>query len=73
MKLINKLTFFLFIMLGIVYRAQSTPPQPPIVGRPADVGPGTPASPIDMYVYILAAGALIFIYYYHCKTTKKII
>ena len=71
MKLFNKILFFLFVAIGTLYRAQPTnPPSPP--GGGGGVGPGTPASPIDMYVYLLAAAAMLFMCYYHYKTRKKI-
>lgn len=70
MKLINKVTFFLLTLIGTFFYAQSPPP-PPVSGRPGDVGPGTPASPIDMYLYILALAAVLMMYFYHYKTKKN--
>lgn len=73
MKLINKITFFLLIVWGTFINAQSAPPQPPVAGRPADVGPGTPASPIDMYVYVLVIAAILLMFYYHYRTRKNLV
>jgi len=70
MKLINKVTFFLLTLLGTFYYSQSTPP-PPVSGKPSDVGPGTPASPIDMYVYVLIIAAISLMSYYHYRTRKN--
>ena len=70
MKLLNKVLFFLLISAGSFYKAQTEPP-PPMAE--SGVGPGAPASPIDMYVYVLAAAAMLFMCYYHYKTRKKIV
>ena len=49
----------------------STPPGAP--GIPGSVGPGKQASPIDMYVYILAIAAVLMIVYFAKKyKTQKI-
>jgi hypothetical protein len=72
MKLLNKFLFFLFLAVGTFHKAQEGPPSPP-PGGGGGVGPGTPASPIDMYVYLLVLVAIIFILYYHRKLHKNII
>ncbi|RXM37731.1 signal peptidase [Chryseobacterium sp. CH21] len=68
MKTINKLAlaFFLFVV-SLAYA--DTMPQPAIPGGGGNGGNGTgqPASPIDMYVYVLAIVAIGFIVYF----TKK--
>nr|WP_315032736.1 signal peptidase [uncultured Chryseobacterium sp.] len=58
MKTINKLVsaFFLFA----VFLIQAAPPVPG-GGGTGGHGTGEPASPIDMYVYILSAIAIAFI------------
>lgn len=69
MKLINKTLLFAFLIIGAFLRAQGPPP-------PADdrgVGPGAPASPVDMYVYVLGVVAILFIVYYSKKSRKKLI
>ena len=72
MKLLNKLLFFLFLAIGTIYKAQVVdPPSPP--GGGGGVGPGTPASPIDMYVYLLGLIAVLFMLYYQRKLNKNII
>ena len=60
MKLLNKVIFFLLIAAGSFYKAQTEPP-PPMAET--GVGPGAPASPIDMYVYVLAVVAISLMYY----------
>lgn len=40
-------------------------------GPPTPEGVGSPASPIDMYVYILAIAAILFIVLYAKKTQKR--
>ena len=72
MKLLNKVLFYLLITAGSFYKAQTEPP-PPMAEQSGGVGPGAPASPIDMYVYVLAAAAMLFMCYYHYKTRKKIV
>lgn len=63
MKTINKLVTLLFVFATLVINAQ--PPNPG--GGTGPVGPGAPASPIDMYVYVLGIVAIGFIVYF----TKK--
>lgn len=70
MKLFNKILFFLLLAVGTFNKAQD-PPSPP--GGGGGVGPGSPASPIDMYVYILAVAAIFLMCYYHYKTRKNIV
>lgn len=46
---------------------------PPPMPAPGDTGtPGAPASPIDMYLYLLAIVAFGFMWYYHAKTRKTL-
>lgn len=46
---------------------------PPMPAAPGDTGtPGAPASPIDMYLYLLAIVAFGFMWYYHAKTRKTL-
>ena len=40
-------------------------------GPPPPEGVGSPASPIDMYLYILALAAVLFIAFYAKKIQKK--
>lgn len=61
MKTINKLIYSLFIFAAFLVNAQ--PPRPGGGG----VTPGSAASPIDMYVYVLSIVAVIFIVFF----TKK--
>jgi len=71
MRLLHKILFFTFLLFGIILKAQEAPPLPP-PGEGRGVGPGSPASPIDMYVYILALVAIVFIVYFSRKVEKKI-
>ncbi len=69
MKNIYKIFLAVFIFCGnVLLNAQ--PPTPPTGG----VGGNTPesaAAPIDMYVYILAIAALLFIALYAKKILKR--
>ncbi|WP_373709936.1 signal peptidase [Kaistella sp.] len=69
MKLLNKTLLFAFLIIGSFLGAQGPPPPPE--GRPGGVGPGEPASPIDMYVYILAIAAILFIVLYVKRIQQK--
>lgn len=73
MKLLNKILFFSFLALGIFIRAENPPMPASPPGGGGGVGPGVPASPIDMYLFVLViiAGALLI--YYHRKTQKNLI
>ncbi len=66
MKLLNKIVLFACLIVGFFLNAQETPPPPGGIENKG-VGPGAPASPIDMYVYVLLIFAMILIYY----TAKK--
>lgn len=68
MKTINKLVLALFLFAALVVRA-ADPDDMPVPGGDGTgtVGPGKPASPIDMYIYVLSIVAILFIVYY----TKK--
>lgn len=76
MKQINRILVFFIMLLGnvLVFANEVMPPAP--VGRPGTgqggggVGPGVrPASPIDLYVYVLAIVAMLFIVYYARRTS----
>ncbi|AYO58331.1 hypothetical protein CO230_09505 [Chryseobacterium sp. 6424] len=63
-------------MVGIVGKAEEIPappmtPQAPPGGGGGAVGPGTPASPIDLYVYVLMIAAFIILLYYRKKLQHK--
>jgi hypothetical protein len=60
MKAINKLVTLLFVFATLIMNAQ--PPDPG--GGGGGVGPGAPASPIDMYVYVLGMVAVMFIVFF---------
>lgn len=68
MKLINRTLLLTFLAITTFLSAQGTPPPPPLEDQGGGVGPGAPSSPIDMYVYVLAVVAIIFIVYH----TRKI-
>lgn len=70
MKYINKTLLFLFLFIGSAYHAQQGPPNPP-PGGGGGTGPGGVSSPIDMYIYILAIVAMLFILYFGKKLQKK--
>lgn len=74
MKLYNKILFLLFLSVGVFLSANQPPPPPNAVppGGGGGVGPGVPASPIDMYVYVLAAVAFLLIAYYQRKLHKNL-
>ncbi|MBB6371917.1 signal peptidase [Chryseobacterium shigense] len=68
MKTINKLVLALFFFGTLLVKADDEIPPVPGGGNTGVVGPGGPASPIDMYVYLLSIVAIAFIMYY----TKKL-
>lgn len=70
MKLINKTLFFLFLFAVMLYNGQT----PPIPGDDGGGGTGTgaPASPIDMYVYVLAVVGILFIIFYNKLKQRKL-
>lgn len=73
MKLINKLLFFLFLAIGTVYKAEvpgDVPAPPP--GGGGGSGPGTLASPIDMYIYVLAIVGLLLIVFFNKLKQKNV-
>jgi hypothetical protein len=78
MKKINKfiLPSVLFFLSVFVYGqppGTGTPPGPTGPGIPGSVGPGRQASPIDMYIYVLAVAAILMIVYFAKKyKTQKI-
>ncbi|MCJ7934630.1 MAG: signal peptidase [Chryseobacterium sp.] len=60
MKTISKLiSAALFLFAVLLVKADDIPPPPG--GGTGGVGPGSAASPIDMYVYVLSAVAITFI------------
>ena len=74
MKIINKALFFLFLIIGTFYKAGeilNDSPEPPSPPGGGGTTPGVPASPIDMYVYILAFAAIMFIFIYVKKLQEK--
>lgn len=65
MKIINnKILVPLFVVFCSLANAQNTPGVPCFPGDPCDQ---KPSSPIDMYVYVLGAVAILMIAYF----TKK--
>lgn len=78
MKKINKfilpsVLFFLSVFVYAQPPGTGTPPGPVGPGVPGATGPGKQASPIDMYVYILAIVAIFMIVYLAKKyKTQKI-
>lgn len=73
MKFINKTLLFALLIVTTLLRAQDIPSPPPGGGGGGGVGPGAPASPIDMYVYVLGFVAILFIVYYSKKSQKKLV
>ena len=75
MKMIIRLFLAAFILImGVLVNAQPPCPTCPPGGGGGGGGgttPGAPASPIDMYVYILAFAAILFIVIYVKKMQKK--
>lgn len=73
MKMIYKLFLATFLLvMGVLVNAQPPCPTcPPNGGGGGGVTPGGPASPIDMYVYILAIAAFLFIALYAKKILKR--
>lgn len=68
MKAINKLVSVLFLFAVLLVNAQpGGGPPGGGGGGGGGVGPGAPASPIDMYVYVLGIIAVMFIAFF----TKK--
>lgn len=76
MKKINRfiLPSVLFFLSVLVYGQPGTGSPPgPAAPVPGTVGPGRVASPIDMYVYVLAIAAILMIVYFAKKyKTQKI-
>ncbi|GAB0156420.1 hypothetical protein CHRYSEOSP005_16850 [Chryseobacterium sp. Alg-005] len=67
MKTINKLVTSAFFLSAVsLFNAQT-------VTNPGGgvVGPGAPASPIDMYVYALSAVAILFIVFFATKIKRQ--
>lgn len=65
MKMFNKTLLFLFLIIGTFYKADEMPPSPPPGGGGGGgggVGPGGPASPVDMYVYVLLIIGVLLIF-----------
>lgn len=71
MKFLNRSLLILFLMIGSLLYADD--PIVPIPTPPGSggVGPGAPASPIDMYVYILAIAAILFIVLYAKRIKQR--
>lgn len=71
MKNISKLLNFLFVFAILFVNAQL--PSLPQPGGQGGNGTGSPASPIDMYVYVLVLAAILMIAYFAKKyKTQKI-
>lgn len=68
----NKLlsTFFLFLILIVNGQSRPSVPSPDETSR-GIVGPGAPASPIDMYILALGIVAVLFIAFFTKKYTIK--
>ena len=60
------LTVFVNIISFAQFEGEGDPQLPPPEGI------GAPASPIDMYLYLLAIVAFGFMWYYHAKTRKTL-
>lgn len=65
----------LYLLISSCYNlilAAEVPPAPPEFAQPGGggggVGPGSPASPIDMYQIILFAVAIMLVAYFYKKT-----
>lgn len=71
MKLLNKLLFFLFVGINAVLHAEMPPAPAPTGGGGGGVGPGEPASPVDMYVYVLIFAAVSLILLFQRKIQKN--
>lgn len=76
MKILNKTLFFLFLIIGALYKAGGVPTDvpspPPGSGGGGGTGPGSMASPIDMYVYILALVGFLLIIHMTRKQQNKL-
>ena len=59
------ITFFSNVLVNAQFEGPDDPPHPS-----EDLG--SPASPIDMYLYLLAIVAFGFMWYYHAKTRKTL-
>ncbi len=70
MNYITKFLTLLFLIVSNAYIFAEDPPVPP-GGGGGTVGPGTVASPIDMYVYILIAVGIIMMAYYVKRLQKQ--
>ena len=75
MKMILRLFLAAFVLImGVLVNAQPPCPTCPPGGGGGGGGgttPGGPASPIDMYVYILAIAAILFIVLYVKRIQQK--
>ncbi len=58
------ITFFSNVLVNAQFEGPDDPPPPEDLG--------SPASPIDMYLYLLAIVAFGFMWYYHAKTRKTL-
>lgn len=73
MKFLYRSLLILFLIMGNFFYADTPigPPSPPPGGGGGTTGPGGVSSPIDMYVYILAIAAILFIVLYAKKIQKR--
>ena len=58
------ITFFSNVLVNAQFEGPDDPPPPEDLG--------SPASPIDMYLYLLAIVAFGFMWYYRAKTRKTL-
>ncbi|KQT20677.1 hypothetical protein ASG22_17025 [Chryseobacterium sp. Leaf405] len=73
MKALNKLisTFFLFAILMVSAQSRPAVPAPGEETSRGIVGPGAPASPIDMYILALGIIAVMLIVFFTKKYANK--
>lgn len=69
--IMKKLLFIVLCVVNILCIAQKEPPAPPSTAKDV-VGPGTPASPIDMYIYLLIVIAVVMIAVFAKKTKQTV-
>lgn len=68
MKLSNKLILLACSVINFSLYAEDPPPP-----GGGDTGtPGVPASPIDLYLYVLVIAAIILTFYYMRKSKRQI-
>lgn len=70
MKNINNKLLSTFFLFAIVLASAQVPPNPG-GGGTGGSGTGAPASPIDMYIYVLGIVAVLFIAFFTKKYSIK--